>query len=240
MNRTVLALLAVILIIFAGVSVVVYNDDNDNSYSAVIIADGTVERTYGWNYNGITYSLALKMPMSDYYAAAGVDRGTTTLAKYPQYIDSDADVVRLLASSLSDTAAKCNITDVPSFMLAFIQNIPYKTDYESTGYVEYPKYPIETLVDYNGDCEDVVGLYVSLLRALDYRAVMIFIPTASNSGHMAAGVAGSYVGGEITDKDGTVYHYAECTNPGWRIGELPNAGDVPFGASGTQILGGAA
>lgn len=239
MNRTVLAFAAVVLVLVAGITVAVYDDDDD-PYSAVIIADGTVERTYGWSYDGITYSLALKMPMSDYYAAAGVDRGTTTLTKYPQYIDADADVVRLLASSLSDTATKCNITDVPAFLLAFVQNIPYKTDYESTGYVEYPKYPIETLVDYNGDCEDVVGLYVSLLRALDYRAVMIFIPTGSNSGHMAAGVAGNYVGGEITDKDSTVYHYAECTNPGWVIGELPNANDVPFGASGTQILGGAA
>ncbi len=233
MNRNALGVIAIaLLILVAGVLIINYDDDKPSS--SVTLTEGMVDRTYTWSYNGQTYSLELSMPLSDYYAARAVDRGTTTLDRYAQYVQSDADVVKVLSGALKTAAGS---RDVPSFVLSFVQSIPYQTDKEFIGLEEYPKFPIETLVDYSGDCEDVAGLYVSLMRSLGYNSVMIFIPTGGNTGHMSAGIAGNYPGESITDVDGIAYYYAECTARGWMIGQVPDT--IPFGNSGTMILGGA-
>lgn len=224
-----IALAIVAIVLTAGIGITYQEDDNTTN---VILSAGQVQRDYTWNYNGIIYTFQVIMPLTDYYAAKSVPRGTVTLNSYPDYIDAQSACVAALGEKLKTAAGS---VDVPSFVLSFVQAIEYKTDQDSVGLVEYPKFPIETLVDANGDCEDVVGLYVSLLRYLGYDAVMIFIPTGGNTGHMSAGVAGDYLGGDIT-KDGKTYHYAECTARGWSIGQVPAS--IPFGVEGTQILRG--
>ena len=59
--------------------------------------------------------------------------------------------------------------------LAFVQGaISYGQDPVE---LEYPLYPIETLVDGSGDCEDTAILYVSLLKGLDRPSSMAFVDT---------------------------------------------------------------
>lgn len=59
--------------------------------------------------------------------------------------------------------------------LSFVQGVTqYTPDPEG---VEYPLYPLETLVDGIGDCEDTTILYVSLVRAMGYGAAMAFVDT---------------------------------------------------------------
>ena len=59
--------------------------------------------------------------------------------------------------------------------LAFVQGaIGYGQDPVE---LEYPLYPIETLVDGNGDCEDTAILYVSLLKGLSRSVSMAFVDT---------------------------------------------------------------
>jgi PKD repeat protein len=59
--------------------------------------------------------------------------------------------------------------------LAFVQGaIEYAKD---PGAFEYPFYPMETLVEGKGDCEDTTILYVGLLKGLGHSASMAFVDT---------------------------------------------------------------
>ena len=61
------------------------------------------------------------------------------------------------------------------FALAFVQGgITYALD--EPGF-EYPLYPLETLVDGKGDCEDTTILYVSLLRAQGISSSIVAVDT---------------------------------------------------------------
>jgi hypothetical protein len=51
--------------------------------------------------------------------------------------------------------------------------------------VEYPKYPLETLVEKKGDCEDQSILAAALLAAMGYEVALLILPI-----HVALGVAG--------------------------------------------------
>ncbi len=59
--------------------------------------------------------------------------------------------------------------------LAFVQGaIRYQADPPGT---EHPLYPLETLVDGDGDCEDTAILFVSLLQAMDIPCKLAFVDT---------------------------------------------------------------
>ena len=59
--------------------------------------------------------------------------------------------------------------------LSFVQGVIWYTT-DPPG-LEYPLYPLETLVDGVGDCEDTTILYVSLVRAMGYSVSMAFVDT---------------------------------------------------------------
>ena len=92
----------------------------------------------------------------------------------------------------------------------------------STGYDEFRRYPIETLIDGGGDCEDTTILVAALLRGLGEKPVLIFTP-----GHIALGISGNFSGASVT-YNGTEYYYCETTGTGWTVGDLPSS-------SGTKV-----
>lgn len=113
-----------------------------------------------------------------------------------------------------------------SLLLALAQNIPYNAD-AYTGKLEYPKYPIETLVDQSGDCEDLSILTVNLigeLKGYDQAAFVFF------GNHMGIGILSKQPAGKgqtgqvgaISDKDRT-YIYQETTDAAWARGQIPDA-----------------
>lgn len=110
------------------------------------------------------------------------------------------------------------------FAASFVQSLPYTTDSLSTGYDEYPRYPIETLVDNGGDCEDTAILMASLLKGMGYGVVLIVFPeTAASPGHCAVGVLGGEgIYGTYFEYNGGKYFYLETTNTGWAIGQIPD------------------
>ncbi len=104
-----------------------------------------------------------------------------------------------------------------SFVTAFVQSLPYTPDNVTTDFDEYPRYPVETLVDDGGDCEDSSILLASALDAMGYDAVLLEMP-----GHMAVGVAGDEtVKGNYVESNGIRYFYVETTGGNWKIGEIP-------------------
>ena len=104
-----------------------------------------------------------------------------------------------------------------NFAVAFGQSLPYTSDTVTTSYDEYPRYPIETLVDNGGDCEDTSILMAAILYEMGYGVVLLSLP-----GHMAVGVLGGKgVDGTYWEHNGKKYFYLETTGEGRGIGEIP-------------------
>ena len=112
-------------------------------------------------------------------------------------------------------------TDYQKVLLAaqVAQKIPYKTDIESRGVVEYPKYPYETFYDGCGDCEDKSIILAGILHDMNYAVALLHF-----SNHMAVGISGgSGIYGQYYTISGSSrrYFYIESTNFGSKIGECP-------------------
>lgn len=147
---------------------------------------------------------------------------------YSYYSIIDADVGKVYANYFNEYAEKNDFDEWEkvSLVLAFVQSLPYTSDSVTTGYDEYPRFPIETLIDNGGDCEDTSILLASILRSMDYNTVLLTLPE-----HMAVGVAVSeelvatwnqdYSLSYYTDEFGNIYAYAETTGSGYEIGQIP-------------------
>jgi hypothetical protein len=105
-----------------------------------------------------------------------------------------------------------NKTDL---VVSFIQSMEYFLDAESKGLNEYPRFPVETLVDGGGDCEDTGILMASMLDAMGYNVSLIFLPD-----HLAVGVEVNATGTHWV-YDNVTYYYLETTAPGWEEGDVP-------------------
>lgn len=107
-------------------------------------------------------------------------------------------------------------------VLKFVQScIPYSYDRDTTGHEDWARYPIETLMEGTGDCEDVAILCAAVIARLGFQVVLLLYPQ-----HLAFGVAGANAlkGEYIEDtKSGMRYFYGEATADGWHLGEIPKA-----------------
>lgn len=124
---------------------------------------------------------------------------------------------RLVAQILTRArVGKWNRTELASRILAFVQReITYVGDEESTGYPEYGRFPLQTLVDGKGDCECKAILCCALLSYCGIPSAFIV-----EDGHVLCGLrrpagwlswlhifltkkhAADYLFGESTDGDG--------------------------------------
>lgn len=132
-------------------------------------------------------------------------------------------------NELSTYLEICNV-------LAFVQSFPYTEDVDTTGYVEYFRYPVETLFDSTGDCEDTSILAASILLGLGHRVAMLECP-----GHAAIAVAGPEgLPGTFLRYDGVPFYYCETTDAGWIVGEAPEGlsrDDITFVALTPSLIG---
>ena len=106
-------------------------------------------------------------------------------------------------------------------VLKFVQNcIPYTFDKDTTGHPDWARYPIETLMEGTGDCEDVAILCAAVIARLGFNTVLLLYPS-----HLAFGVAGAdKLKGEyvVELKTGKRYFYGEATSDGWHLGQIPS------------------
>ena len=106
-------------------------------------------------------------------------------------------------------------------VIRFVQSLRYVTDKESKGEDEYVRFPVETLVDGVGDCEDMAILAAAILHEMGYGVLMVQLPE-----HLALAVdCGSELEGTYYTYQGTRYFYLEVTHIGWDIGQIPDLYD---------------
>ncbi|MBU2579994.1 hypothetical protein KKF19_03525 [Patescibacteria group bacterium] len=172
-------------------------------------------QTFTWNYGGYDWNWieSIQEDWYDYYKAK-----PRSSPESLEYITSDDPFIKKISEKISKGANdKSNISEV-WLAVSFVQNLPYVKDI-FTGYDEYPKYPIETFFEKNGDCEDTSYLTASIIDAMGYGSVLILLP-----GHMAVGVyMNCDVSGTYYEVDGRCYYYIETTNKDFVGGEIPDS-----------------
>lgn len=191
-------------------------------------ADGTamLERDFTWLYKDIEwhYNAKISEGIYDFYKNKPHD-WTTNYANYA-LSEQDRSFLQDMASQFKQVGANNGFSQYDDAMIVaiFVQGLPYKDDLNSTGQAEYPRYPLETLVDNGGDCEDKAILASALLHEMGYDVVLLKFPD-----HMAVGVGLSdgvtLPDGEqpmYYDYHGTRYYYLETSDTTWDIGQIPD------------------
>ena len=148
-----------------------------------IMVDSIVSRTYEWSYNGVDYEYTLDIKYSDfckYRSDSTVGRtsqmyNSNTVANIQMLVTDTDNYVKELAKMLKEKTEGMSDYDRINVLLAFTQYIEYVSDETSMGQAEYWKYPLETLYDNNGDCEDTSILFAAIGKAMGFdTAVMLF------------------------------------------------------------------
>ncbi|HLC66255.1 MAG TPA: transglutaminase domain-containing protein [Candidatus Nanoarchaeia archaeon] len=137
---------------------------------------------------------------------------------YTEFVTPVDPAVRGLARFL--TVRSQNTEDAAQRILDYVHgSCVYQKDPEGS---EYVKYPLETLIERNGDCEDLAILSASLMHSVGIPVALILYPD-----HMSLGVSGNFFGASWYT-EGRQYFHAEAVGtewihrPGtWRIGEMP-------------------
>jgi len=179
----------------------------------------TIEREYEWRYESSTWKLSLSIPESLYEYYKTLDRSFDE--DFSVYVTHpyDDEYIDMIIEKFNSIAINKELTEVEkvNLVIAFVQSLPYTSDEVTTPFDEYPRYPLETLVDGGGDCEDTAILTAALLDAMNYDTVLLGLP-----GHMAVGVHIENGYGSYYSYNDREYFYLETTSEGWQIGELPD------------------
>lgn len=184
----------------------------------VIVASGKVDRTLSWDEG--EYTVTIPIEYGDLKNARGsyVTRYIGGDLHNKAFVTTDApcviEIANYIMSKSADPVERSNI------LLKFVQEIEYVTDPDSMRYNEYWKYPIETLFDMNGDCEDTSILFCAIASAMGLDSALLIYDS-----HMAAGVAldtFDVPGAYYYEIGGKKYYFCETTGKGWNIGMNPD------------------
>jgi len=126
---------------------------------------------FSWSYGGTrSLSLSISQALVDYYRSQSRDVWATDgYSRFVLDTQDDALMVELRDALLLNNSYQATIENA----LAFVQNaVTYQADPAGS---EYPRYPVETLVDRVGDCEDSAILYASIVRTFGYSAGVLLV-----------------------------------------------------------------
>jgi hypothetical protein len=188
---------------------------------------------YNWSFLGRNHQVILNIPLEKYnwYLQREVNRTPQHIStsKMALFITDKDEIIQGLSTKLLDISNQYNYnkSNTVNFILSFIQEcIEYEEDIDSKGLEEYWKYPIETLIERNGDCEDSSILFQSIIKNTGYEVIMLFYIIDDNIGHLASGVyIGENISGHSVKHNDKIFYYCETTSVGYRIGEKPT--DIP-------------
>lgn len=220
----------------SGFYMITARTPSDERLVSLMQIGGLVEHKYSWKWGGDSYSLSLGIDYDDYAYAKKIYDVDERRQSKPDHIRDRTFVtmsyedVRMkpyltqLSDSLLDAYMEKHRSlvakDYLNYLLAFTQNIPYQTDEEYMGYTEYWKFPLETLFDEGGDCEDTAILYAALAHEImpklgtEYGIALQIMP-----GHMSAAVKTDSISGEANPYG---YFYGETTALNYKVGDIPS------------------
>ncbi len=209
-----------------------YSDNNEIAYNwsfygqnfeVVININGSENSSLYHSFNFWVLNLTVPYDAYQFYRdyPAGYRIGDN-LSYLSYFLTPNDTYIRELAHML-DTIAKKNGWDrltEANFILTFVQHVPYVSDFASTGFVDYYKFPLETLFQKGGDCEDKSLLLATLLYILGYDVVLFAMEVQFQGlyGHVAVGIDVKNKTGPFARYlqyyyayDGKDYYYMEST-----------------------------
>ncbi|MBR4685422.1 MAG: InlB B-repeat-containing protein [Candidatus Methanomethylophilaceae archaeon] len=209
-------------------SIVADTEDGNGAYFMVMVT-GDADRTFTWKYNNKSYTVTIGIDYEDllyareYYTTSQRqqssdherDKTFVTLS----YTDSRMapymeELVDKMLSALREKHPNITESMMLEYILKFTQYIEYQSDSEYMGYTEYWKFPIETLYDQGGDCEDTSILFCAIAHQcreevnLNYKTALLLLPS-----HMA---------GAVKQTGSTEWSYCETTSTDYKLGEIPS------------------
>ena len=210
-------------------------DDSNDSDDALIILEidffnfGYL-KSFKWSYLFDDYQFSYNFDPKRYSYYISQSHKISKYSDYLNFVTVDEPALIDIAYILHNISKEENFDSEEeiNFILSFSQSLKYSEDNITAGVGEYPRYPIETLVDQTGDCEDTSALLISLVEILGFNASIILIPEAwEGYGHAAVGInVTGATGVHYILNEGKFneisYYYAETTAPGWRLGEMPD------------------
>lgn len=201
-----------------------FNKDDNDLKNKQTVNDEVVDNrtntstsTMQWTYGGyrFTTNFRLSNQAYQYYKSQSKTQPYTSYAQDHEshpYLQKVARILKEDADQLGYSGK-----ELVAYLAAFVQqNVVYTKDPYNNGY-DYPKYPIETLYEKKGDCEDSAILLVGLLKTFGFDAILIKLPS-----HIAVGVASEGWGTSYYNLENKKYAYIETTSPNWAIGQIPN------------------
>ena len=195
------------------------------SAHSVVRHRGYYEVSHTWECDGEQYSITINVSKNlyDYYQN---DRehlsyiyhfnDASVSPNYYSFMISEhsRSLMQTLTNELSEYAN--SEAEQVNLALTFVQSLPYVSDEETKGTDEYVRYPVETLVDGCGDCEDKVALLSAMLYEMDIDFILLSLPK-----HMAVGVHCEGVKANSMLFREKEYYYLETTMPDWKMGQIP-------------------
>lgn len=218
----------------AGIAVVLTKD-----YIA-----GDINRTYNWNYEDQRFSYTLTIDRSYYNKMMDSDIDRTGTVSSDRYVTSKGvtfavsdyvvvdEYIEKVSKDLADLyreriSPEMTNDDYVNFVSAFVQVcIDYDYD-EANGNKEYWRFPLETLCEKTGDCEDTSILLAALIDAYGLKGGVVLAP-----GHAMCAICTSEVTGPYEnqmhspvdyngDDSGVDYYLIETTfNEAHGIGDI--------------------
>jgi len=183
------------------------------SFTQNVTSDVCPSFQVSWSYQG-RHLLTLPNVSSLYAYERSLSREPSP--DYALYVFNSLDdayftylLHRLVAlSGTNDAISQLN------FIAGFVQSLTYREDDPLNASFEYPRFPIETLNEQGGDCEDKAILCAQLLTLAGYNVSLIRLPK-----HMAVGVYLRNLSGFTPYAEG--YYYLEATAGSSPVGRVP-------------------
>lgn len=165
----------------------VYAQNWDVQASSKAPSSKTVTRTVQFYYEGRTFRPTFTFNQADYDYYHSLWKRPRYPADYSLFAAEFTAHPYLLEviKQLDADAMQYGYTDeaLINYLAAFTQAIEYKSDPQNYGY-DYPKYPIETIFELGGDCDDKSILLATLLNMYGFDA-----PLVHSAGDRHMGVA---------------------------------------------------
>jgi len=197
----------------------------------------TVNLHYEFEYKYDEHNLTLTIPVRDYLYYKERPRPSwlnySAMAIHPYYYfaeyrsmatdPGDDYLIDAIVGYLNGVAVANDLSDCAraEMALVFVQSLTYIGDNVTTSFDEYPRYPVETLFDREGDCEDTSILLAAILTEIGYDVALLLFEEFDHIG-LGINFPPEYkmYGNSWIHDDGRRYWYLD-TSGGQAIGWCP-------------------
>jgi hypothetical protein len=180
-------------------------------------AGDSYSHTYSWEYKNVDWSFTAVVQKLKYDLFKAKPHSDDLKFSSYAVANDDRDLIGSAVAQIRQGGAGYGFTryDEAMNLITFVQSVTYVDDHPSGS----PHYPLETLIEAQGDCKDKSVLAAALLQTAGFDVALLRFP--GPTGHLALGI-NIDADGTSFSRDGARYYYVEMTSPGWDIGKLPD------------------